>query len=289
MDKLIINFTPTGMIPQKSQTPHVPVLTEEIIDEVLRAYELGITMVHIHVRDPKTHKPSYHMEYYAQVIEGIRKHAPDLVICVSTSGRVFASLDERAEVLKLTGNLLPDMASLTLSSLNFNTQASVNEPDTIKALASMMLSFGIKPELEVFDIGMANYAKYLIKKELLRPPYYFNLILGNVACAQASMLHAGLIINELPEKSVISIGGVGDSQLGANSLAISMGYGVRTGLEDNIWYDRGRTVLATNSMLLERIIDIAKANERELMPPFELRSLLGLKGGFGSYGVLEEL
>lgn len=287
MDKLIINFTPTGMIPTKSQTPYVPITEHEIVDDVLKACELGITMAHIHVRDEVTQQSCYKMERYARIIEGIRAFVPTLVLCVSTSGRIFNDFERRSEVLHLTAGLKPDMASLTLSSLNFNSQASINDPDMISRLAKTMLANTIKPELEVFDSGMVNYAKYLIKKGILKPPYYFNLILGNISCAQADLLHAGLLINDLPEQTIFSIGGVGNYQLRMNSLAISMGCGVRVGLEDNIWYDKNRTKLASNADLLRRIKEIARANEREVMTSSELRNMLGLNNGFGAYGVKE--
>ena len=127
------------------------------------------------------------------------------------------------------------MGSLTLSSLNFNKQASINSPEMIKMLAQKMLDNKIKPELEVFDSGMINYAKYLSTKGILKPPLYFNLILGNIACAQANILTLGLLINELPEGSIWSVGGVGDAQLKMNLNGMINGGGVRIGIEDNIW------------------------------------------------------
>ena len=259
----------------------------DFVEDVLKACELGITMAHLHVRDEVTQQSCYKMDRYARVIEGIRAFAPTLVICVSTSGRIFNDFEKRSEVLHLTAGLKPDMASLTLSSLNFNSQASINDPNMISRLAQKMLDNTIKPELEVFDSGMVNYARYLIKKGILKPPYYFNLILGNISCAQADLLHAGLLINDLPEQTVFSIGGVGNYQLRMNSLAVSMGCGVRVGLEDNIWYDNNRTKLASNADLLRRIKEIARANERELMTSSELRNMLGLNHGFGAYGVKE--
>lgn len=284
-NKYIINFTPTGMIPKKSETPFVPVSSEEIIQDVKLAWESGITLVHLHIRDAVTQQPCYKKETYAEIIKGIREFAPELIICVSTSGRNFSDFQKRADVLQLEGALKPDMASLTLSSLNFNKQASVNEPAMILNLAQEMLDKGIKPELEVFDAGMINYAKYLITKNMLQAPFYFSLILGNIACAQADLLHIGLMIRDLPNQSICSLGGVGDNQLPVNSLAVSMGYGVRVGLEDNIWYDKSRTKLASNSELLQRVKELGRANERELMTSGELRSFLGLKKGFGEYGI----
>ena len=275
-DDLIINFTPTGMIPAKADNQYVPITPSEIIEDVRQAYDLGISMVHRHARDSQTQKPTYKKEIYAQIIGGIRDFAPELVICVTTSGRTYNDFEKRSDVLQLKGDLKPDMGSLTLSSLNFNKQASVNEPEMILDLAKEMQDKDIKPEAEVFDVGMVNYLRYLIKKDLITPPYYINLILGNIACAQADLLHAGVLVNDLPDQSYCSMGAVGNSQLSINSMAISMGFGVRVGLEDNIWYDKNRTKHASNHELLKRVHLIAQANERPLMKPVELRKKLRL-------------
>src|SRR4030042_540129 len=274
--KFILNFAPTGLIPTREMTPHVPILPDEIVNEVLNVADLGISTVHIHARDSATGKPSHDKEGYEEIIGGIRKKRKDLILCVSTSGRIFNRFDKRSDCLNLEGELKPDLGSLTLSSINFNKQVSVNSPQMIQDLARRMLERGIKPELEVFDLGMINYANYLIQKGLLQPPYYFNLILGNIACAQADMLHLGLMVRELPEGSIWSVGGVGDYQLKMNSIAIAAGGGVRVGLEDNIWYDAERARRATNRELVERIVYIAKAMGREPLSPKEARGLLPL-------------
>ncbi|RKN81318.1 BKACE family enzyme [Ulvibacterium marinum] len=284
-ENLIINFTPTGMIPTKEMTEHVPVSVSEIVEDVHSANEMGITMVHLHAREPKTGVPTYKKELYAQIIEGIRRYAPELVICVSLSGRTFSKLEQRADPLFLKDSLKPDMGSLTLSSLNFNTIASTNSPKMIQDLAYTMRENGIVPELEVFDVGMVNYAKYLEKKELIKPPYYFNLLLGNIACAQADLLHAGLMIKDLPQNSLWSLAGIGNAQLVMNSLSIAIEGGVRVGLEDNIWYDNNRTKLATNSDLLKRIHTIAKAHSRKIMTSLEFRKKMNLNEGNGVYGL----
>lgn len=275
-NELIINFTPTGMIPTKSMTPHVPVSVEEVVQNVLEANDIGITMVHIHARDEKSGLPAWKPEIYANIIAGIRRFAPELIICVSTSGRNFKTFEERSACLQLDGSLKPDMASLTLSSLNFNKMESVNSPGMILKLVEEMNKHGIKPELEAFDIGMINYAHYLIKKGMLKPPYYFNLLMGNIACAQADLLHAGVMIRDLPADSYWAFAGIGDQQFMMNSIAIASGGGVRVGLEDNIWFDRKRTRLATNADLLRRIHQVAEANERPLMSSKKMRELLNL-------------
>jgi 3-keto-5-aminohexanoate cleavage enzyme len=280
----IVNFTPTGMIPTKQMSPHAPISVAEIVDDVRRAEEIGITAVHLHARDDETGDPTYAADVYARLIEGIRSYAPDLVIAVSTSGRRFARFGQRADCLHLEGGLKPDMGSLTLSSVNFNKQASVNSPDMIRRLAEEMAARGILAELEAFDAGMINYAKYLIGHGLLRPPHYFNLILGNVACAQADLLHVGVMIRDLPRQSYWSLAGVGAAQLPMNSLAIATGGGVRVGLEDNLWFDLKRTRLATNADLLARVKTLVEANGREVMKPATFRKLLDLEPGNGKYG-----
>ncbi len=288
-EDLIIDFTPTGMIPTKKMTPFVPVSVSEIVEDVLQATEIGITKVHIHARNAENEEPTYRKEVYGDIIDGIRKFAPELVICVSLSGRTFNKFEERADPLNLEGELKPDLGSLTLSSLNFNKIASINAPDMIQKLAARMKERGILPELEAFDSGMINYAKYLIEKGLLIPPNYFNLLLGNIACAQADILHAGIMIKDLPENSLWSLAGIGNYQLMMNSLAISIGGGVRVGLEDNIWYDSSRTNLARNRDLLQRIHTIARANERNIMSPLKFRQKMNLEAGNGKYGRKFEL
>jgi len=281
---LIVNFSPTGMIPTKKMTPHAPLSVNEIVEDVHEASEIGITMVHLHARDEQTGEPTYRAEVYGNIIEGIRRYSRDLIVCVSLSGRTFRKFEERSQPLQLEGEAKPDMGSLTLSSVNFNQIASVSSPQMIQGLAREMLHRNIAPELEAFDTGMINYAKYLERKGLLKPPHYFNLLLGNVACAQADLLHAGVMIRDLPPNSYWSLAGIGDSQLEINAVAIASGGGVRVGLEDNIWYDKSRTKLARNADLIRRIHQLAEINERKVMPPTELRPLLNLKKGFGQYG-----
>lgn len=285
-NKIIINFTPTGMLPMKKDTPYVPISVNEIVEDVRKAVNLGITMVHLHARD-ELGNPTHKKEIYAQIIRGIREFAPELIICVSTSGRIMNTLTSRSEVLDLDGLDKPDMASLTMSSLNFNHSASINEPKMILDLANIMKDKGILPEIEVFDLGMINYVHYLIKKDIIKSPFYVNFILGNIASAQTDLLHIGSMIKDLPDDTILSIGGVGQQQLKANSLAISMDYGVRVGIEDNIWFDNNRTVLASNLMLLERIHLIVNAMGKSVMSSNHLRQLLKLNNGNGNYGISE--
>ena len=122
------------------------------------------------------------------------------------------------------------------------------------------------------------------KKGLIEAPYYFNLLLGNIACAQGDLLHTGIMVRDLPQDSLYSLAGIGNYQLQMNSLGIAIGAGVRVGLEDNIWFDTSRTTLANNMDLLDRIHTIAKANDRKIMSPQEFRVKMKLEPGNGKYG-----
>lgn len=243
------------MIPDKSLTPHVPIYPHEIIEQVHQAYEIGITIAHLHARD-ENQKPTPSVKVYSEIFGGIRKHCPDLIICSSTSGRTFNEFEKRSEVIELQ----PDMCSLTLSSLNFINQASVNSPEMIKALAAKMKQFGVHPELECFDLGMINYGKYLIHTGVLEGPFYWNLLFGNIAGFQARSDHFKVAVNDIPDDSFIGIGGIGDFQVPSINWAIQNCFGVRIGLEDNIWQNKKDGILSTNISQVLYVHDKIKEN-----------------------------
>lgn len=268
-----IVLAPTGMVPTRAMTPHVPLTPDEIADDVAAAASIGITSVHLHARD-EDGDPTWEREVYARIVGAVREKAPEVVINVSTSGRTWSEVERRADCLALDEDLKPDLASLTLSSLNFLTQASVNSPETIHALAQIMLERGIVPELELFDFGMVNYVHVLQRKGLLPGPVVANLFFGNVAGMQASLGEIGLAVDRLPAEAIWSGTGLGDFGLTAQSHLVAAGGGVRVGLEDGIWFDRGRTRLATNPMLVERVHALLELHGRTMMAPDELRSRL---------------
>ncbi len=263
------------MVPTKADNPSVPVTPEEIADDAQRCYELGASILHLHARDEEG-RPTYRREVYAEIVAGVRERCPDAIVCVSTSGRVFKTFEERSAVLDLDGPLKPEMASLTLGSLNFPRQASVNEPDMIRRLAERMKERGIVPELEVFDWGMVDYARYLIERGVLEPPFYFNILLGSLGTLAATPLRLAALVESLPEGSTWAGAGIGRYQLAVNGLAIAMGGHVRVGLEDNLWMDAAKTRPATNAALVERVATIARAHERDVATPAQARRLIGL-------------
>lgn len=274
-NKIIINAALTGIIPTKEQNPHVPVTPEEIADDAKRVYDLGTSIVHIHARD-KNGKPSHKKEIYKEIIEKIREKCGNMIITVSTSGRRVRNLEERIEVLELDGDSKPDMASLTLGSLNFQEDCSMNPPEAIISLLNTVKAAGIKPELEIFDTGMANYAKYLFKKGYLKGTHYVNLLLGSlgtIAATPKNLLH---LIEELPEELVWGATGIGRFAFDVQCISTAIGGHVRIGIEDSIYMDKDKSELATNEKLVLRIKRVAEAMGREIAAPKEVRRILDL-------------
>jgi uncharacterized protein (DUF849 family) len=272
---LIINAALTGMVPTKEENPNVPITAAEIAEEARRCFEAGASIVHLHARD-EDGRPTYRVDVYREVVGAVREHCPELIVCVSTSGRAFREFEQRADALSLEGDLKPELASLTLGSLNFPKQASVNDPEMIKRLAERMAERGIVPELEVFDLGMVDYAKYLLGRGLLRPPLYFNLLLGSLGTLAATPFNLAVLARSLPDNATWGATGIGRFQFGVNALAVAMGGHVRVGLEDALYMDAEKRLPASNPALVERVAGVARACERDVATPAQARVLLDL-------------
>jgi len=273
--KLIINVAPTGMVPTTRDNANVPVTVETIAATCAECRTAGGAIFHLHIRG-SDESADYRAEPYEETILAVRAATPDAIICVSTSGRNFKTFEQRSEVLGIEGAAKPEMASLTLGSMNFPKQASVNEPAMIRRLADAMNERGIVPELEVFDMGMLDYAKYLIEKGVLREPFYFNLLLGSLGTLSATPFNLATMVMSLPAGAIWAGAGIGSFQFFVNSLAVMMGGHVRVGLEDNLFLDREKTRLAANPSLVERVATLARASERDVATPDEAREIIGL-------------
>jgi len=274
---LIINLAPTGAVADAAKNPAVPITAERIVDTVAACATLGASIVHLHVRHADG-SPSCDPRDFEAVLGPLRAmpETRGLVMCATTSGRHGQTLDQRTAVLELPADLRPDMASLTLGSVNFATGASINLPDDIRRLTDRMNDAGVKPELEVFDLGMIEFAKVLIREGRLKPPYYVNLLLGNISGLQATPLHLGTALAALPDGAIISTGGIGRHQLTATTLGAVSCDGVRIGLEDNLWADANRTP-ATNEGAVQRIRDLCVTLGRPVATAVETRAKLGLR------------
>ena len=268
--KLIINAAITGTVLYKSSTAFLPTSLAEVVEDAVRVREAGASVIHLHARSPDE-RPTYDPAVYCELVNLVRD-ATDLIVNVSLSGRFVQDVETRAAPLASR----PELASLTLGSMNFISGPSVNAPDTVRELASRIYAAGAVPELEIFEAGFANVAAYLARKGVLRPPYYANIILGSLGSAPLDLVGLGHIISLLPEGTTWSVGGLGRYQLDANVMGIAAGGHVRVGLEDNIHFDRAGHDLADNQRLVARIARIAREMGREPATPAEARAIIGL-------------
>jgi uncharacterized protein (DUF849 family) len=274
-DELIVNVCPTGMVPTRTDNPHIPLTPQEVAADVRRCVDAGASIVHIHPRD-REGRPSQDPAVAVAFIRAVRAAAPEVVVCITTSGRVQPELAGRVQVVELEGDAKPEMASLTLGSLNFPKQASINSPETIQGLARRMQECGVVPEWEIFDFGMLDYAHYLRDRGLLPDPVYANFLLGSLGTLAATPLNLALLVERLPKGATWAAAGIGHYQFAMNRLAIAMGGGVRVGLEDNLWFDDDRTDPASNPRLVERLVAIGRAMGREPATPDQVRQRLGI-------------
>ncbi|MCR3921080.1 MAG: GNAT family N-acetyltransferase [Firmicutes bacterium] len=270
---LIINAALTGALHSKSGNPNLPLTPQEIVTDAERVYHEGATIVHIHARD-QAGRPTTDPTIYADIIQRIRDRCPELLICASTSGRWGESIDDRAAVLELTGDVKPDLASLTLGSFNFAKQVSVNHPDTIIALATKMNERGILPEAEVFEPGMLDYARRLIRKKILTLPFYCNTFFGSPCTIAAREKNAVVLREALPLDTCWSISGIGHHQQRMTAWALGNNAHVRIGLEDHLYLDATKETLATNATLVRQVREVAEAAGRAVATPQQTWELL---------------
>jgi uncharacterized protein (DUF849 family) len=275
-DKIIVNLCPTGMVPRRAKVPAVPISPKEIAADVRRCREAGASMVHLHARDDDE-EPTWRAERFQEICDAVVGEAPDMVLVVTTSGRNWSELEKRSQSLTVGGTAKPEMASLTLGSMNFASGPSVNAPETVEGLARAMRERDIVPELECFDIGMVNYANYLIHTGVLVPPYYVNVLFGSRGTADVSAANAAAALASLPAGATWAFAGIGRYQLAATTLATSLGGHIRVGLEDNPYYDwDDRAAESTNPRLVDRAVRIARELGREPATPAEAREMIGL-------------
>jgi 3-keto-5-aminohexanoate cleavage enzyme len=273
MEKLIITVAPTGSVPRKKDTPHVPVTPDEIAEAAYLCEQEGASIIHVHCRDQNENSTS---DYYIfkETVEKIRKRT-HLIIMVSTSGVAGKSDDERAQPLKTN----PEMASLTTGSLNFAGRRPsivyVNTWETITFLARKMLEANVKPEIEVFDVGFISQGVKLVDQGLVKEPPHFQLVMGvdgGIPATTDNLLH---MIRQLPPNATFTVAGIGRWQLSMTTTALMLGGHVRVGLEDNIYYVKGKR--AANHEFVARTVKLAESLQREVASPDDAREILKLK------------
>ncbi len=266
MEKLIITIAPTGNVPTKKMTSHVPVTTEEITNDIIASYEAGAAVAHIHVRDEEG-IPTSDKGLFAEVLSNLEERNCPIIKQISTGARGGKSAEERGASLSLR----PHSASLSTGSSNFPTAINANEPALINYLATIMLENDIKPEIEVFDVAMIHNAVQLQKAGLIKGPLLFNLVLGVKGSLPATAKNLFFLVDSLPPDAIWSVSVIGSQHVNLSMIAMALGGHVRVGLEDNIYYSRD--VLATNISLVERIVTIAKAMGREIASPEDVKRI----------------
>ena len=268
----IITVAITGALPTKADNPAVPVTPSEQIESTHEAYEAGASLVHIHVRE-EDQSPSSDPDKYAAVQEGVRKYCPEMIIQFSTGGR-GRDQSKRGAMLCHT----PDMASLATGSVNFPKGIYENPPDFVDGLAGQMLEFSIKPEIEVFDVSMLYNAANLVKRGLLKEPAHVQFVMGipNALPARRSLLE--FLISELPDVlpgATWTAAGIARYQFDVNKWCLELGGHCRTGLEDNVKFNKER-LAASNAELVKKIVDVAGKYGRRAATPKEARGILSL-------------
>lgn len=268
MEKLIITAALVGAEVTKKDTPHLPTTPEEIGEAAEAVFRAGASIVHIHVRD-ENGEPSQDKELYRLAIEEIEKRC-DVIVQVSTGGAVGMSAEERLQPLSLR----PEMATFTTGTVNFGKDVFMNTPEQLTVFAEEFERFGVRPEFEIFDVGMIANALHLVKKGFFTGHLHFDFVMGVPGAIPATAENLLHLIRQLPEEATWTVAGVGKSQLPMATLGILLGGHVRVGLEDNIYYRKGE--LATNQQLVERVVRVSKELGREIATPDEARHLLNL-------------
>ena len=268
----IITVAITGAIPRKADTPAVPITPSEQIESTHEAFEAGATVAHIHVRNPDE-SPGSDPAAFAQVQAGLARHCPGMIVQFSTGGR-GRSHSERGSML----HLKPDMASLATGSVNFAKQIYENPPQLVEDLATAMLKYNVKPEIEVFDVAMLYNARNLADRGLLKRPCQVQFVMGipNALPPRRKLLEFLVAeLQELMPDATWSAAGIGRSQLEINHWCLELGGHVRTGLEDNIKFDKDR-LARSNAELVTRVSDLCAQYGRDAASPAEARAILRL-------------
>jgi 3-keto-5-aminohexanoate cleavage enzyme len=269
MEKLIITAAVTGSLPTRAKTPHVPITPAEIVEAGVRCEQAGAAVIHVHARNPQDESPSTDVRLFEEMYNGLKARTK-LIVQISTGGRAGMAYENRSDRLELR----PEMASLTTGSVNFPDSVYANSPELITRLATDMQRLGIKPEMEIFDVGMIRNAVELAEKGLAEAPLHFDFVMGLKGAIPATIENLVHLKNSIPAGSTWTVAGIGPAQLVMNTHAILMGGHVRVGLEDNIYLRKGE--LAPNERFVERMVTLAAELGRAVATPDEARRIMHL-------------
>ncbi len=272
-DPCIICVAITGSVPRKEDNPAVPITIEEQVESTHAAFEAGASIAHCHVR-MEDQTPTSDPERFARLKEGIEAHCPGMIVQLSTGGRSGAGR-ERGGMLPLA----PDMASLTVGSNNFPTRVYENAPDLVDWLASEMKTYGVKPEIEAFDLSHIFQAVKMAGDGRLDGPLYVQFVMNVKNAMPADKPSFDFFVETLKRLAPDAqwcAAGIGPAQIQVNEWCIAAGGHCRTGLEDNIRLDKAN-LAPSNAALVERTVALCQQYERPVATPAQARDILGLR------------
>lgn len=289
--EVIVTCAVTGAGDTTAKHPGVPVTPKQIADSAIEAAKAGAAIAHIHVRDPENGKGSRDPKLFAEVVDRIRSSDTDIVINL-TAGMGGDWVPSEAdpsmpgpgtdmigpiERLAHVQELLPEICSLDCGTLNFGNgeEIYISTPPTLRKMAALAKEWGVKPELEVFELGHIRFAKQMIKEGLINDPPMFQICLGIPWGADHDVSTMQAMKNDLPSNASWTSFGISRMQMPIAAASVVMGGNVRVGLEDNIYLDRG--VLASNGQLVQRSVEIIERLGARAVTPQEARDRLGLR------------
>jgi len=273
MQPLIVTVAAVGAELTPEQTPHLPVTPEALGETAARCQAAGASIMHLHCRNDDGSNTS-DVVRFEQALAAIRARS-DLIVQFTTGGAVGMTPQQRAEPLRLR----PEMATLTCGTVNFGDDIFENSFPIMRGILAAMQRYDVVPELEIFDAGHIANARLLEREGLLAFPRHFDFVLGVPGGLDASVRNLVHLVDALPQGCTWSVAGIGRQQLPMAVCAIAMGGHVRVGLEDNIYYAKGK--LASNDELVARVARIAAELGRPLATPEQARDVLGLRGSSG--------
>jgi uncharacterized protein (DUF849 family) len=288
-DKVIITCAVTGNLTDPAKCPALPITPKQIADACLGAAEEGASIVHIHVRDPATGRPSMELSLYREVVERIRARNDMLILNLTTGpGGRFSPSDEDPKIAGPGTNFLvpekrvehvaalrPEICTLDLNTMTFGREVVINTPKNVARMAKVIRAAGVLPELEVFDSGDIRLAHDLISEGVLQGPGLYSLVLGikyGFPATPEAMIYAR---NMLPAGAMWTGFAISRMEFPAAALAYALGGHVRVGLEDNIFLDKGK-LAPSNAALVQRAREIIERMGGSISTPAETRAKLGL-------------
>ncbi len=272
--RIIITVAVTGSFPTKEMNPGVPYSPKEIAKAAVESNKAGASIAHIHVRDPETGKPAYDKKLFKEVLERIREKC-SMIVNLTTSGLRLTGSDVIKKRLQPV-ELEPEMCSLDLGSMNFHNKVFNNPPQWGEEAAKSMQRVGVKPEIEVFEVGHIRQALYLIEQGFIDPPPYFQLCMGVRWGIDATIESLLFMKSKLPPDAPWSVLGIGASQIPMINTGILLGGNIRVGFEDNIYLAKNKLAI-NNAQMVEVASDLAERLGRNVVDADEARDMLGIK------------